>query len=197
MALIKCPECGKEVSDQAEACIHCGYPLLKDKCVIKVDAKIYDISELKKIFYKYSLENQKRIYKICKQNYQICKKHATTIDSVPRYDAKIGANIIQYIGRTFNWWNNNGKMHLTYKLIVECINHNFEYFEFNTADYQPAAPTPRPTTNPTNQLRCPKCGSASIATEKRGFDLMWGFLGSEWVTYNVCQKCGHRWKIGR
>ena len=27
MALIKCPECGKEVSDKAPACIHCGYPL--------------------------------------------------------------------------------------------------------------------------------------------------------------------------
>lgn len=27
MALIKCPECGKEVSDKAPACIHCGCPL--------------------------------------------------------------------------------------------------------------------------------------------------------------------------
>ncbi len=27
MALIRCPECGKEISDQAEYCIHCGYPL--------------------------------------------------------------------------------------------------------------------------------------------------------------------------
>ena len=26
MALIKCPECGKEVSDKAEACPNCGYP---------------------------------------------------------------------------------------------------------------------------------------------------------------------------
>lgn len=27
MALIKCPECGKEISDKATNCIHCGYPL--------------------------------------------------------------------------------------------------------------------------------------------------------------------------
>lgn len=27
MALIICPECGKQVSDKAKACIHCGYPL--------------------------------------------------------------------------------------------------------------------------------------------------------------------------
>ena len=33
MALIKCPECGKEISDQAPACIHCGFPLSKLKTV--------------------------------------------------------------------------------------------------------------------------------------------------------------------
>lgn len=27
MALIKCPDCGKEVSDAASACIHCGRPI--------------------------------------------------------------------------------------------------------------------------------------------------------------------------
>lgn len=27
MALIKCPECGKEISDKSKQCIYCGYPL--------------------------------------------------------------------------------------------------------------------------------------------------------------------------
>lgn len=27
MALINCPECGKEISDKSPACIHCGYPI--------------------------------------------------------------------------------------------------------------------------------------------------------------------------
>ena len=31
MALIKCPECGKEISDKSEKCIHCGYPLQSEK----------------------------------------------------------------------------------------------------------------------------------------------------------------------
>lgn len=30
MALIHCPECNKEISDQAEICTHCGFPV-KDK----------------------------------------------------------------------------------------------------------------------------------------------------------------------
>ena len=35
MALIKCPECGKEISNQAKACIFCGYPISKDKSITK------------------------------------------------------------------------------------------------------------------------------------------------------------------
>lgn len=27
MALINCPECGKQISDRSKSCIHCGYPL--------------------------------------------------------------------------------------------------------------------------------------------------------------------------
>lgn len=27
MALIQCPECGREISDKSKACVHCGYPL--------------------------------------------------------------------------------------------------------------------------------------------------------------------------
>ena len=30
MALIKCPECGKEISDTAKNCIHCGYALKEE-----------------------------------------------------------------------------------------------------------------------------------------------------------------------
>ena len=31
MALIKCPECGKEVSDTCEQCVHCGYIFPKEE----------------------------------------------------------------------------------------------------------------------------------------------------------------------
>ena len=29
MALVKCPECGREVSDQADACPQCGHPIAR------------------------------------------------------------------------------------------------------------------------------------------------------------------------
>lgn len=35
MALIKCPECGKNISDTCENCIHCGCPIRKGKNINK------------------------------------------------------------------------------------------------------------------------------------------------------------------
>lgn len=46
MALIVCPECGKEVSDKSNVCIHCGYPLINlvnTKC--NINGVVYDFKE--------------------------------------------------------------------------------------------------------------------------------------------------------
>lgn len=46
MALIICPECGKEISDKSDACIHCGYPLIKmvnTKC--NINGIVYDFKD--------------------------------------------------------------------------------------------------------------------------------------------------------
>lgn len=34
MALIKCPECGREISDTASACPGCGAPVRKPGCLV-------------------------------------------------------------------------------------------------------------------------------------------------------------------
>ena len=47
-----------------------------------------------------------------------------------------------------------------------------------------------------NAVRCPKCGSYSVATTNRGYSLLTGFIGSS-SPRNVCQKCGHKWKPGK
>lgn len=43
MALINCPECGKEISDKSETCIHCGYPL-SEKNMCYINGIKYDLS---------------------------------------------------------------------------------------------------------------------------------------------------------
>lgn len=33
--LIKCPECGKDISDQASSCPHCGYPIKEARYIVE------------------------------------------------------------------------------------------------------------------------------------------------------------------
>lgn len=48
--LIKCPECGKDVSDKAPACIHCGCPLESmNPNMCEINGKIYNLSKLLEI----------------------------------------------------------------------------------------------------------------------------------------------------
>ena len=51
MAMIKCPECGKEISDTAKTCTHCGVKLRRKKNVL---------TKIKSLMRKY----QKKIKKI-------------------------------------------------------------------------------------------------------------------------------------
>lgn len=49
MALINCPECGKEISDKAKACPHCGYPLsTKEETYRKTEAKPKTANEIER-----------------------------------------------------------------------------------------------------------------------------------------------------
>ena len=46
---------------------------------------------------------------------------------------------------------------------------------------------------PSNQIRCPRCGSTQITTGQRGFSFWTGFIGAN-KTVNRCAKCGHSWQ---
>lgn len=171
MALIECPECGGRVSDKAKSCPHCGFPLdSMDDC--KNDEKVVsDIFEYNNL--KYDLSELVDIINLNTDS----EGYLSTVaweesrnyikKKIPGY--QYADSLIQYI-----------------------IKHKTVYQEEESH-----SPVTQPTPASQNVVRCPKCGSTSVTTEKRGYDIMWGFLGSDWVKYNVCQKCGHRWKIGR
>lgn len=44
MAMIRCPECGKDVSNLAETCPNCGYPIAKD-IISDDDTDEYDVDK--------------------------------------------------------------------------------------------------------------------------------------------------------
>ena len=57
MALIKCPECEREVSDKASVCVHCGYPLSARKGELIIKAKRTDDLMKKHVYFLYKNGN--------------------------------------------------------------------------------------------------------------------------------------------
>ena len=51
MALIKCPECGKEISDKAQNCIGCGYPISEDNKEYMLIVKLSNDCPIEKPLY--------------------------------------------------------------------------------------------------------------------------------------------------
>lgn len=193
MALIKCPECGKEISNKAQACIHCGFPLseLKKEGVCKINGHEFDLNEIKELYDLLPDDCKKTIYNDYRKNSRKIEKY-TYSDFPSKYVLEdqnkffCTCRDMRYlVQKQFNWFGANE--YLVHRFLVECIDHNFEYFEFNTSDY------PSPVSQ--NQVRCPKCGSTSITTEEEGYSLLTGFWGAS-RKHNLCQKCGYKWWPG-
>jgi len=49
--------------------------------------------------------------------------------------------------------------------------------------------------NSDDDIRCPKCGSAKIHAEKRGYSMWSGLIGSGKIVI-TCLKCAHKFKPG-
>ena len=97
MALIKCPECGKDISDKAKACIHCGFPIdeyissLKQKHdVCLIDGIEYDMSDLKN----YVLSKQRRA------EVSIHNKCHELIKMIPNFSILAAAKLMAEIEQT-------------------------------------------------------------------------------------------------
>ena len=181
MALIKCPECGKEISDKAAACIQCGYPLASNspsehEKVVKILTTATATPthtpappKISETFYLFSADNE-HVNIEC----QKCGK-------IYRY------------GRMYHFSKVTSEMCIP-NAEIRCANCG------NSADaYSQILPKHKITIFDKNQLkkddvlRCPRCKSTSVTTGQRGFNIWTGFLGSN-KTVNRCGKCGHSWK---
>ena len=176
MALIKCPECGKEVSDKAAACIHCG-------CPIQAQASVPSSAfVLKKVvipsFPVDGSASPKKLpaIKIVREVTGIGLAEAKGLveQSTPFVVVKDGLTLEQ----------------------AENIVHKFhaEGVGAEICDSPDSVSSGNSVSINTNFApRCPRCGSTYIATVNRGFSIVTGFIGSGQAR-NVCQKCGHKWK---
>jgi DNA-directed RNA polymerase subunit RPC12/RpoP len=189
--LIKCPECGKEISDKSEKCIHCGFPLLKypdiENNILMFKGELYNITPVIEYMKGFDFDSHKLCGDPTGHLHNLLEEltplsHGADINElltyieryhhVPDFDFIPSGDVFKYASHDDPNWK---------------LEHdeNGNYIGGNV--YILSTP-PKP--------HCPRCGSTSIGTTTRGYSFWTGFLGSG-TPMNVCQKCGHKWKPGR
>lgn len=175
MALISCPECGKQISDKAPACIHCGYPMQEQPPVTTAT-----VSNSKKVAIpSFSEFSQQKIPAI------------KVVREVPGLGLAEAKEFVEqsapYIIVKDELSQNQANL----------IAQKFQAVGVNAEIYDSAAPVSY--VNPAKDkdiICCPQCGSTEYHAGARGFSLLTGFVGSG-KTVLTCLKCGHRWKPGK
>lgn len=216
MALIKCPECGKEVSNMAAACPNCGYGIREhfeeqQRALAAKERQM--LLEIKKqeAAQKANQEREKRI-------------DETKLPEKPHKGKSIYAGIACGLMALIGWFGTFTGLGIIWLIIAvlftiatiqapKLYKEEVERYERaikNPDDYKRSVveEDEKRTAEAKEQARkrldaleakakaaprCPKCGSTYISTVNRGYSLVWGFIGSG-NAMNVCQKCGHKWK---
>lgn len=216
MALIKCPECGKEVSNMAAACPNCGYGIrehFEQQQRVLAAIEHQRVSEIKKqeAATKAIQEREKRI-------------EETKLPEKPKKGRIIFNSIMCGIMALIGWFGvftGLGVIWLIIAILFTVLTVSapkfykeevgrYEYATKNPNEYKRSVveEDEKRTAEAKEQARkrlealdakakaaprCPKCGSTYISTVNRGYSIVWGFIGSG-NAMNVCQKCGHKWK---
>lgn len=175
MALIKCPECGREVSDKAPACIHCGYPLAQPQPSVQLYNVVYKGFPSTKIQY----DNQVKMIGCIRQllNISSLSEAKNIIDNPPYVLAE-------------NTTMENAKWIEATLTPYRCIIEIQPSKSSNPSSVN--AKVEKYIANGGSTIICPRCGSNQVAVGQRGFSVWSGFLGSN-KTVNRCGKCGHSW----
>ena len=171
MALIKCPECGKQISDKAPACIHCGYPMQIKQTVLTSNSKKVVIPS-----FEFSLQKIPAI-KVVREvtGLGLAETKEFVEQSAPYIIVKDGLSQNQ----------------------ANLIAQKFHEVNVDAKIYNSDAPIS--FVNPAKDkdiICCPQCGSTEYHAGARGFSIVTGFIGSG-KTVLTCLKCGHRWKPGK
>lgn len=180
MSLIKCPECGKEVSDKAIVCIHCGFPL--QKALEEEAAKI--------LYCPYCGKENTVECRFCAYCGELLKRdeEKQEIVSVNASDTLV-VDIMDY---------KNG---------LDLPNDSIQLQQAQIIQQQRQLEEQRRQFE--SQAKCPKCGSTSLSGGKQGFGigkavvgavllggvgLLAGGIGAN-KTVVTCMNCGYKFKL--
>ena len=173
MALIKCPECGHEISDKSNQCIYCGYPLNSIK------NPLYNIIFLGFPDFNTKCNNQVKLIACLKQILNIGNLSDTKyIIDHPPY------TLIKSTTKEKADWIIATLEPFKCNLKIEESNEKEESSASSSVD--------KYMNNKESTVVCPRCGSNQITTSQRGFSFWTGFIGAN-KTVNRCANCGHHW----
>lgn len=174
MPLIKCVDCGNDVSSFADQCPRCG-------CPVRVSLDRYNENK----FFDIEVESipDDSILSIggfiC-QSKNVDFGEARKLMKVVPFKVAVGlkAETASSIKEIIEKQGCVCKIVESSETIEKFTMNNLEQCNLYKK-YQP--------------LRCPRCGSTAVTTTSRGYNLLTGFIGSN-KTVNRCGKCGHTWK---
>lgn len=204
MALISCPECGKEISDRAVVCIHCGFPLSEVKAFAVSSTEPRECRLVVESIPSGSPKQVPAINIIC----DITGMSFAEAKNLVEQDAVIvKENITSTEGNAFvlrfKAVNvNAATLHISYdfKGLMTMEQEFEERAMLAEMDIDINEPIPQPTQKIAydfekkndDTVRCPQCGSTQIHSGARGHSIVSGWLGSSKVMI-TCLKCGHKW----
>ena len=198
--LIKCPECGKEISDKAVYCPRCGCPI--DVCgdgvkAIDEDCIVYQGNRINllNIVYIYGMSKNGAINFLNRQ-YSLPIETATQI--MNRYYDKI---------------LEDGDSEIAKKILKQVDQYNKPIKDKTTIEnkgyFKEAWHTLVKIGTKDSTVHCPKCGSTSLSYQNKRLSLgraiagdaiagapgaVMGALSSK-KGYAVCLNCGKKWKL--
>ena len=167
MALIICPECGKEISDQSKQCIHCGYPISEIVTPHRTDERICIVNgkEIYLHFLLYNIETKEKFDRLVR-----------TIDC----KGTTAIKIIKEVDET--------------KKIPETL--NFET-RTQSLKRQEQEKLQRQQQEQANLPKCPTCGSTNIrkiGSVERGTSIVaFGIFSKKINKTFKCGNCGYTW----
>lgn len=172
--LIQCPECGKEISDKSNQCIHCGFPIKNEEDKQELYSMV--LLGLKKNAGQFLIKSVlEQIYNVPKGEAKklLQEEKSILVDGIEKSN-------IEYLRTQFS----------ALGCIVDFVPSNSEDINPQNAKWHELE---RERIAKDVQVRCPHCGSTQITTGNRGFSVWTGFIGSN-KTVNRCAKCGWKWE---
>lgn len=195
MALIQCPECGREISNKSSACINCGFPIgIESDAADEVDILLHDINNILN-----GEESDIRLYKVIFRGFSSSKmysnyrfKASAVVGSISGQN-RSGADSISRNERCIildGLFESNA---LKIQSILNKYGCITEVSESNETEVSRANTKVENLDIDDGILKCPRCKSTAITTGQRGYSLISGFIGSN-DTINRCGNCGYKWK---